>query len=267
MTQFYKDAGFADVSIQPKVEDFKPQVYVTFEISEGVQNQVARLQLLNNKTQPLAALTRKHPLNLQPGKPFSQRLLEADRSHLLAAYLDLGYLNVNFRASVSRVPGDPHKVDVTYILEEGPQSHVNDVVLLGAQHTKPQFIQKIYGTQIKPQQPMSETKFLQSESDLYDLGIFDWTSVRPLRPIVDQTQEEVLVKVHESPLNSMDIGGGLEVIPRGGNVPANSVVVPGIPPISLGNKFTVSQKSYVWACSLRLIFRGTTCAAEQKRPP
>jgi outer membrane protein insertion porin family len=245
LTTIYKDAGFADVSIRPKVEDFKPEVYVTFEIAGGTQNTVASLQVLNNKTQPLAKLTRKHPLVLKPGKPYSPRLLEADRSQLLAAYLDLGYLNVSFRSAVSPVPGDPHKMDVTYTIDEGPQAFVSDVVLLGEKHTKPQFMQKIYGTQIKPDQPLSETKFLQSQSDLYDLGVFDWASIKPLRPIVDQTQELVLVKVHESPLNSMDIGGGLEVIPRSGNVPANSVVVPGLPPISLGNKFTVSQKSYI----------------------
>jgi outer membrane protein insertion porin family len=43
----------------------------------------------------------------------------------------------------------------------------------------------------------------------------------------------------------MDLGGGLEIIPRNGNIPVGSVVVPGLPPISLGNKFTVSQKSFI----------------------
>jgi outer membrane protein insertion porin family len=245
LMQLYKDAAFASVSIRPKVADFRPQVDVTFEIAEGPQDKVASLQVVGNRTQPLAALTRKHPLHLQPGKPYSQHLLEMDRNQLLAAYLDRGYLNVKFESSVSPVPGDPHKMNVTFTMEEGPQAHVSDVILLGEQHTRPQFLEKIYGAQIEREQPVSETKFLQSESDLYDLGIFDWASIRTLRPIVDQAQEEVLVKVHESPLNSIDIGGGLEVIPRAGNVPTNSVVVPGIPPISLGNKFTVSQKSYV----------------------
>jgi outer membrane protein assembly factor BamA len=43
----------------------------------------------------------------------------------------------------------------------------------------------------------------------------------------------------------MDIGGGIEIIPRNGNVPVGAVVVPGLPPISLGDKFTVSQKSFI----------------------
>jgi hypothetical protein len=43
----------------------------------------------------------------------------------------------------------------------------------------------------------------------------------------------------------MDIGAGLEIIPRAGNIPVGSVVVPGVPAVSLGNKFTVSQKSFI----------------------
>jgi outer membrane protein insertion porin family len=245
LTQLYKDQGFENVSIQSKVEDFEPQVYVTFEINEGPQDKVGTLQLAGNKTQSLSALTRKYALHLQAGRPFSRKLMEADRTQLLAAYLDLGYLNAAVRSAESAVPGQPHTVNVTYTIDEGPQAHITDVVLLGAKHTNTSFIEKITSTQLKPGQPLSEGHFLQSESDLYDLGIFDWASIKPLRPVVDQSGEEVLVKIHESPLNSMDIGGGLEIIPRAGNIPVNSVAVPGIPPISLGNKFTVSQKSYV----------------------
>jgi outer membrane protein assembly factor BamA len=245
LTQLYKDAGFEGVSIQPKVEDFEPQVYVTFQIKEGPQDKVGTLQLLGNKTQSLPALTRKYKLQLQAGQPFSRKLMEADRTRLLAGYLDLGYLNATVRSAASAVPDQPHMVNVTYSIDEGPQAHIANVAFLGQNHTKTSFIQKITAAQLKPGQDLSEGHFLQSESDLYDLGIFDWARVEPLRPVVDQTQEEVLVKIHESPLNSMDIGGGLEIIPRAGNIPVNSVAVPGIPPISLGNKFTVSQKSYV----------------------
>ena len=60
-----------------------------------------------------------------------------------------------------------------------------------------------------------------------------------------QNAQQVLVRVHESKRNTMDVGGGLEVVPRSGNIPVGSVAVPGIPPVSLGDKFTVSQKSFI----------------------
>ena len=149
------------------------------------------------------------------------------------------------RSAASPAPDDPHKFNVTYTVDEGAQSHISQVVMLGQKETHPQFLQEVASEQVKPGDPLSQGKMLQAESDLYDLGVFDWSNVEPLRPVVNQTQEELLVKVHESPLNSMDIGGGIEIIPRDGNLPVNSVAVPGIPAVSLGNKFTVSQKSYI----------------------
>jgi outer membrane protein insertion porin family len=244
LKQLYKDQGFENVSIQPKLEDFNPDVIVTFNISEGPQDTVATLQVIGNKTQSLSSLTTKHPLHLKPGSKFSQKLMEADRTDLLAAYLDRGYQNADVRAAAVPAPNDAHKMDVTYTVDEGPETNISNVLLLGEKYTKPSFITQVIGRQIKSSQPLSEGHFLQAESDLYDLGIFDWASVEPLRPIVDQTSEEVLVKVHESALNTMDIGGGIEVLPRDANIPVNAVAVPGLPPITVGNKFSVSQKSY-----------------------
>lgn len=243
--ELYKDDGYENVSVQPKVEDFEPEVDVTFNITEGPQDKVGTLQVLGNRTESLEVLTKAHPLHLKPGVAFSRKMLEADRNDLLASYLDRGYQNANVRSAAVPAANDPHRINVTYTIEEGPKASITEIVLLGEKHTKPQFISEITGREIEPGQPLSEGHFLQGESDLYGLGIFDWASVAPLRPVVDQTGEEVLVKVHESARNTMDIGGGIEIIPRDGNLPVNAVVVPGIPPISLGNKFAISQQSYV----------------------
>jgi outer membrane protein insertion porin family len=245
ITQFYKDNGFSSVSVQTKVDNFEPQINVTFLIREGQQDKVERLQLLGNATHSLSQLAAKRPLELKAGGPFSPKLMEAARTQLLATYLDMGYLNATVHSSATPDPQKPHAITVTYAVQEGPEANISDVVVLGEKHTKASFLNEVTGKQLKPGQPLSEGHFLQSESDLYDLGIFDSATVGPLRPIVDQTSEQVLVRVHESPLNSMDIGGGIEIIPRDGSLPANAVAVPGIPPISLGDKFTVSQKSYV----------------------
>jgi outer membrane protein insertion porin family len=245
LKQLYQDQGFANVSVEAAVQDFQPEVDVTFHIGEGPQDKVGTVRVVGNRTQSLSSLTRKYPMDLKTGRGFSQKLLEKDRTQLLAAYLDLGYANADVRSTASPEPGAPQQINVTYTIDEGPQARVSDVILLGEKHTKPKLIKEVTGTQVKGGQPLSEGNFLQAESNLYDLGIFDWASVQPLQPIVNQTQEDVLIKIHESALYSMDIGGGLEIIPRSGNIPVNSVVVPGIPPISLGDKFTVSQKSFV----------------------
>jgi outer membrane protein assembly factor BamA len=244
ITALYKNAGFSQVSVDSKMADFNPQVDVTFAISEGPQDKVASFHLEGNCTQSEKNLSSKGPLNLQPGKPYSPQLLEIDRDRILAAYLDAGYLNASFKSEVAPDPQNSHLFNVVYTIDEGPQGHVSNVVILGEKVTKPGLISSLTGPDISAPKPLREGKFFTAESNLYNLNIFDWVSIKPLRPVSDQTAEEVLIKVHESPRYTLDVGGGIEVIPRSSNIPVGEVALPGIPPIGLGTKFTVTQKSF-----------------------
>jgi outer membrane protein assembly factor BamA len=244
ITALYKDAGFSMVSVNPQVKDFNPLVDVTFQISEGQQDKIASVRIEGNEHESLRALAGPQVMNLAAGKPYSPRLLQSDRNRILATYLDLGYLDARLQTTVTPEADHPHLFNVVYTVTEGPQGHVSNVVLLGEKTTKPRFIEKITKADLSTGKPLSEGKFFAAEGDLYNLGIFDWASVKPLRPVTTQNEEEVLVKVHESQRYSLDIGGGIEVIPRSGNIPVGTVALPGLPPVGLGSHFTVSQKSF-----------------------
>jgi outer membrane protein assembly factor BamA len=243
LTNLYRNEGFAKAKVEPQVRDHEPQIDVTFRILEGEQDRVNALQIVNARNEPIQPVTNR-PLNLVSGKPYSRKLLEDDRSQILADYLDHGYLNAHFDSTAVPTPENPHLVDVVYKIEPGPLARIGQVTLLGAQHTQPKFLRSITDPNVKEGQALSEGKLLSSESDLYNLGVFDWASITPLRPIEGQEYEEVLIKVHESKRNTLDVGAGFEVIPRDGNVPVGAVAVPGLPPVSLGNKFRTSQKSF-----------------------
>jgi outer membrane protein insertion porin family len=78
--------------------------------------------------------------------------------------------------------------------------------------------------------------------------VFDWANVGPRKPISDQTDEEAVIKVHEAKRNTITYGFGLEIAKRGGNVPAGTLAVPGLPPIGIGNgenKFVSGEKTFV----------------------
>jgi outer membrane protein insertion porin family len=244
LTALYRDEGFANVKVQTKVDDFEPDVDITFLISEGPQDRVNSIRLTGNRTQPLDVLTSKHPLHLRPGHPYSLRAVQLDRNDILAAYLDRGYLNATFGSSESPENADAHLLNVVYTIDEGPHTFMSDAVLLGVKKTKPDFVRLIAGPNVAQGKPLSTGQLLSAESDLYALNIFDWASVQPRQPITTQTESEVLEKVHEAKQNSIDYGGGIEVIPRSGNVPVGTVALPGLPPIGVGSKFTTSQKSF-----------------------
>jgi outer membrane protein assembly factor BamA len=243
LTNLYRNEGFAKAKVEPQVRDHEPQIDVTFRILEGEQDRVNTVKAVNTRNEPIQPVA-NHPFVLAPGKPYSRKLLEDDRSQILADYLDRGYLNAHFDAIVTPALENPHLVEVVYKIDPGPLARIGEVTLLGAQHTQPKFLRNITDPNVKEGQPLSEGKLLSSESDLYNLGVFDWARISPLRPIEGQEYEEVLVKVHESKRNILDIGAGFEVIPRSGNVPVGAVAIPGLPPVSLGNRFRTSQKSF-----------------------
>ena len=90
---------------------------------------------------------------------------------------------------------------------------------------------------------MSEAKVLGSESSLYNLGIFDWATVAPRRPITDQKKEDVLVRVHEAKRNSVTYGVGLQYTPVGGSLSSGIIALPGLPTLGLPSSVKILEKN------------------------
>ena len=124
------------------------------------------------------------------------------------------------------------------------QARISRVVYMGHKRTRQSLMQR--SANLWPEEPLSEGKLLQGESNLYDAGIFDWSSVGPRKQITTQSDEEALIKVHESKRNSITYGFGFEISRRGGNVPTGTVAVPGLPTIGLkGAKVLPSENTFV----------------------
>jgi outer membrane protein insertion porin family len=242
---FYKDNGFEQVKVTPQAVVRNQGIRIMFNVAEGDRTTVANLRIEGNKSIPLNQLRHGHgAFELLEGKPFSPRRMADDRNQIAAKYLDEGFLNSEVKTIVSRHPDTPHEVDVTYAITENQRVRISHVVYMGEKRTRLSLIKK--SANLAPEQPLSQGKLLQGESELYDLGIFDWSSVGPRRQITDETEEEALVKVHEAKRNSITYGFGLQVSRRGGNVPTGSVAVPGLPTIGLhGAKVLPSEATFV----------------------
>jgi len=243
VTAFYKNQGYENVKVDPDVVDREPKVYVTFQIAEGPQTLVDNLTIEGNTHIPMSALSPKGGLRLRTGQPFSPKALADDRSHIMAAYLDRGFLNAEFDSAVTRSPDNPHRVNVTYRITEKQQVQVDEVVLLGNKKTRPSLVRKT--ANINPAAPLSQRALLVGESRLHDLAIFDWASVDSRRTITDQTKDDVLVKLHEAGRNEITYGFGLQVARRGGNIPSGTIVLPGLPPVTSGAaNFTAAEQTF-----------------------
>lgn len=237
----YQNAGYREVKVTPSVKRDGSKLTVIFQVEEGTRDIVASLQLQGNKSIPQAELS-PHELNLEPGKPFSTTLLNRDRDRIVATYLDKGFLTMVFRAQVTPLKDDPHRVEVVYNIQEGPQVFTSELAQLGAPTTRPKIVAR--NANIKVGKPLSETSLLQGESALYTLGVFDWASVDTRAPITDDSEAEVLIKLHEAKKNTLQYGFGFEVTKRGGSVPGGTVAVPGIPAVGLPENFRTSEETF-----------------------
>src|SRR5215467_6672443 len=62
--------------------------------------------------------------------------------------------------------------------------------------------------------------------------------------VTTQTQEDVIIKVHEARRNQITYGFGFEVVNRGGSVPSGTVALPNLPPVGLPSSFKTSEKTF-----------------------
>jgi len=238
----YEAAGYSDVKVVPVVKREGGNIAVSYAITEGQRDVVHDLRIEENATLSEAQFA-PDGMALGPGKPYSQKLVDEDRSHILARYLSLGYLSPGFTASAKALKGQPHQLSVVYQITEGPQVKIAEVITVGRQHSRPELIDRQIPFQSGD--AMSQNEMMKSEAELYNLDVFDWAEIDPKEPVTNGSkQDDVVVKVHERKRNSMQFGFGFEVINRGGSVPSGTVLVPGIPPVGLPNNFKTSQQTF-----------------------
>jgi outer membrane protein assembly factor BamA len=237
----YRDQGYEDVKVDPRALDHAPNIGVMFRIMEGPQTVVESVRVTGNRALSLDKLKPAQGFSVREGAGFSGARMSDDRNRIAAKYLDLGYLNAEVKPAVARSPENRYRVTVTYNIVENQLVRVRNIIYLGQENTRQPFIAKTVN--VTTPSPLSESKLLAAESELYNLGIFDWSSVGPKEPITTQTDEDAVVKVHEAARNNLTYGFGFEVTRRGGNVPTGTIAVPGLPTIGTGSAMVVPSEA------------------------
>ena len=241
LENIYKAEGFSSVKVTPEVTKAEGNIKAQFFVDEGPRDVIGAFRIEGNQTVPIEKLAPKG-LNIAEGQPYSAKKVDQDRNQIIAQYLRMGYLNASFRARAAKINNDPHKLEVVYEITEGPQVTIDSVAVLGGIRTRRSLIDR--AIQLKSESPLREDELFSAESKLYNLDVFDWAEIDPRRQITTQTEEDVLVKVHEAKRNEIQYGFGFEVINRGGSIPSGTVAVGGLPPVGLPSTFTTSEKTF-----------------------
>ncbi len=223
----YVSNGFREARIQTKVDDnyrgAPNHIAVHIQIDEGPQTLVGAFHIAGNQKIEAKAFAE---LSTTEGQPYSEQNLGKDRESILNYYFNHGFSNASLDITTKPSPGQPNREDVTFTIQEGEQFFVNQVMVAGLDHTRDFIVQR--EIQEVASQPLSQQDLLDTQSRLYDLGIFNQVDTAVQDPEGSDPQKNVLVQVQEAKRYTFTYGFGLEFetgLPSGTSSPTGSTGV------------------------------------------
>ena len=223
----YVSNGFREAKIQTKVDDnyrgAPNHIAVRIQIEEGPQTLVGAFQIVGNRSIPQDEF---HDIETESGQALSEQKLGADRERILNLYFNRGFSNATLDIIAKPSPDQPNREDVTYTIQEGEQFFVNQVMAAGLEHTRDYIVQR--EIKVANGQPLSQQDLLDTQSKLYDLGIFNQVDTAVQNPEGSDSQKNVLVQVQEAKRYTFTYGLGLEFetgLPSGTSSPTGSTGV------------------------------------------
>lgn len=204
----YRTNGFTQVKVESDAKDehhgHKNLILVAIHINEGPQTLVGSLQINGNTT--TIAEDPFPILNTSPGQPFSDSLIAEDRDRLLNYYFNNGFPNAIFEATAK--PAAENHMDVIFNIHEGERFYVRHVLVSGRDFTKPFVVD--HELQVKAGDDLSQIDLLDTQKNLYDLGIFSQVDTAVQNPEGTETRKNVLVQVQEAKRYTFNYGVGFE---------------------------------------------------------
>jgi outer membrane protein insertion porin family len=215
IASLYESNGFRDVKVTSRTEDNyrgKPgDIAVFIQIEEGPQYFVGTLQIDGiehlNRDQIVARLSSV------AGQPFSEFNVAVDRDTILAQYFEKGFPRPTFEWS-SKPGAEPHRIDLRYLIHEGRQQFVREVLITGNHVTNTQLINR--NITLNPGDPLSPTEMTDIQRRLYALGVFARVDAAIQNPDGEGDRKYVLYNMEEARRYSMAVGFGAELGRIGG---------------------------------------------------
>lgn len=206
----YLNNGFLQVKVTPDVEDDyegkKGRLKVALMIDEGLQTTVGKLDIEGNTG--ISSDELRGSVSAAEGQPYSDATVITDQTSLMDAYFNRGFPNV--KVDYTTTPEqDPTKVDVTYKITEGAQVFVDRVLISGLHFTRPGVVER--EMKINSGEPLSQQQMLESQSRLYDMGIFNEVNMAVQNPDGDSTHKNVNFQLAEAKRYTFNYGAGIEV--------------------------------------------------------
>src|SRR6185312_4360318 len=204
LRRFYALSGFPNVKVGPaSVERRGDDLQLVIPIKEGLRQRVDKLEFQGLESIDLKAL--KPNLALQETGPFHPALLDLTLDAIRAAFAAKGYTQA--QVSARQDWNASHTVvSITIQALEGQQRLADRIIVRGNRKTREDVIRRTLD--LKHGAPISDTKLLEVERNLYRLGIFSRVDVGLVQAGLDASERDVLIRVEEGKARSLTYGLG-----------------------------------------------------------
>jgi outer membrane protein insertion porin family len=215
IANLYQSNGFRDAAVTHKIVDGyngKPgNLAVFIYIQEGPQYFIHSLEVQGAAKLDKAQLLSQ--LSSVEGQPFSEYNVAVDRDSILQQYSARGFPNATFEWS-SKPSSDAHQTDLTYVIHEGQQEFVREILISGLQNTRRSLVDS--KMLLKAGDPLSPTAMRDAQRHLYEVGVFARVDTAIQNPDGDTSEKYVLYDVEEARKYSIATGFGAEFARIGG---------------------------------------------------
>ncbi|HEX4274294.1 MAG TPA: BamA/TamA family outer membrane protein [Bryobacteraceae bacterium] len=222
----YESNGFRDATVTSRVvDDYKGKVgdlALFLTITEGPQYSVASLNIKGAGKLDLSKIVSS--LSSQAGQVFSEFNVATDRETIIRRYGENGFPNATFEWNSKPGPR-PHTIDLEFLIDEGRQQFVRQVVTTGLETTRPKLVNQ--QMDLNPKDPLSPAAMADSQKKLYDLGIFSQVNMAIQNPNGDEDSKYVVYDLDEARRYSITTGFGLQFARIGGSNAVTDLSDPG----------------------------------------
>jgi outer membrane protein insertion porin family len=217
LRSLYSSAGYLHASVVPLPDFYQngERVRLALLCDEGDRALVKSVTINNRDPvealqsvglDQTAAVALASKMRLKKDAPYSPVLTTHDRQIILAAFNDAGFLQP---AVIARnEPDADDGFSVNFEVQPGTQSRIDSVVVVGRDRTRESVIDR--RITLKPDQPLSLGKMLETQQALYSTGVFDLVRVEPQNPESSSPYQNVVVHLQEARPRTLRYGLGYQ---------------------------------------------------------
>lgn len=206
LRRFYLEHGYADFRVKSSIAELTPdqkEFFITFTVEEGERYQFGKLDI-SSEVKDVDPSSLKDLIKLKEGDWYNSKEVEKVVNRLTDALGNKGYAFVDVNPKIAKDSKD-HKVNITFVVQEGPRVYINQIKILGNTRTDDDVIRR--EIRLYEGDAFNTNKLKESERRIKDLGYFKDVKVKR-EPTMTPDKMDIIIEVEEDRTGELSLGAG-----------------------------------------------------------